>query len=206
MFRDKLNQRKGEYNSKMKELNLKEEEVLSINEIILDLEECKFIVQDVSEKLQNKLADTLNSIVTNALSTVFDDPYEFKIEIESKANVVQATPTLVKDGESFGIKSDVGYGVVDVCALALRVALLSLQKNHNNVLVLDEPFKNIGKKDRAKACQLLKTMSEKLEIQFILVTHVDEIKDIADLLIEVDRKDKTSFIKQVTLREKIIEQ
>ena len=126
MFRDKLNQRKGEYNSKMKELNHKQEEVSSINEEILDLEECKFIVQDVSEKAQNKLAETLNRIVTNALATVFHEPYEFKIEIEAKANVVQATPTLVKNGEVYGLKSDVGYGVVDVCVLSLLVALLSL--------------------------------------------------------------------------------
>ena len=206
MFRDKLNQRKGEYNSKLAEMNLKEQEVLSINEKLLDLEECKFIVQDVSEKLQNKLADTLNSIVSNAIATVFDDPYEFKIEISAKANVVQATPTLVKNGESFGIKSDVGYGVVDVTALALRVALLSLQKNHNNVLILDEPFTSIGVKDRPKACELLKTMSQKLGIQFIIVTHVDEIKAIADLLIEVDRKGDTSFIKSIIPKETIVEQ
>lgn len=206
MFRDKLNQRKGEYNSKMKELNLKQEEVSSINEEILDLEECKFIVQDVSEKAQKKLADTLNTIVTNALATVFTDPYEFKIEIEAKANVVQATPTLIKDGEPYGLKSDVGYGVVDVAALALRVALLSLQKNHNNVLILDEPFTAIGDRDKARACMLLKTMSEELGIQFIIVTHVAEIKEIADLLIEIDRKDNTSFVKDVILREKIIEQ
>ena len=53
---------------------------------------------------------------------------------------------------------------------------------------------------------LLKTMSKELGIQFIIVTHVNEIKEIADLLIEIDRKDNTSFVKDIILREKIIEQ
>jgi DNA-binding TFAR19-related protein (PDSD5 family) len=49
-----------------------------------ELEQARSIVQNVAEELQRKAHERLTSVVTKCLDSVFEDPYEFKIEFEKK--------------------------------------------------------------------------------------------------------------------------
>ncbi len=72
--------------------------------------------------------------------------------------------------------------------MALRVALLSLQKVHNTVLIIDEPFKEINDPIQMEgACRLLEVMSKQLKIQFILVTGEESVKNVADKILKVQK-------------------
>jgi len=67
--------------------------------------------------------------------------------------------------------------VVDVAAFALRLSALMLSRPaRRRVVVLDEPFKFVsaGYRDRVRA--MLENLAPDLEVQFIFVTHIDELR------------------------------
>ena len=64
-----------------------------------------------------------------------------------------------------------GGGVVDIASLALRVAIWSIGKT-DNVLVLDEPIKNIQPASlQMEAWDIIQKLSQQLNLQFIIITN-----------------------------------
>jgi|TARA_Y100000310_G_C20627424_1_gene786734 DNA repair exonuclease SbcCD ATPase subunit len=60
--------------------------------------------------------------------------------------------------------------------------------------LLDEPFKFLSKNLLPRASELLKELSEKLDLQFIMVTHLDELTDCADKTFDVKIKKGVSKV------------
>jgi DNA repair exonuclease SbcCD ATPase subunit len=90
-----------------------------------------------------------------------------------------------------------GYGTVDVASLALRIAAWSMQvPRTRNVILLDEPFKFLdGQTDRIeKASQMIKELSDRLGIQFIIVTHDNTLANYADKTFTVKLRNKISIV------------
>lgn len=161
-------------------------------------EEALLIAQKVCKETQAELEYKISEIVTLALETVFEEPYEFKLEFDISRNKVVANMWLESDGERFDPTSDVGGGVVDITSFALRIALWNLNNiNRNNTIILDEPFKFVDKDRQPKAAEMLKLLSEELGIQFIMTTHNKELMEIADKTFEVVKRGKISKIKEV---------
>ena len=192
-----FNQKKGQHQALTQDLKNKKSKLKTLNESLLDLEECRLIMQSVTENAQNTLAETLNTIVTDALQTIWGDEYAFKMKIESKSSTVTATPYIMRGEEEYSPKADSGYGIAQVVGLALRVALLSLQKERSNIILFDEPFKDIDKLHMPLACELLHTISEKMRVQMLTVTHEPPIKDVADKLISIQLVKDRSKVEEV---------
>lgn len=127
--------------------------------------------------------------LTMALETIFDDPYEFKIEFVVKRNKTECELIFEKNGVTCHPLSASGGGVIDTASFALRIALWTLQTPRSrNTIILDEPFKFLSKDLLPRASDLLKELSEKLNLQFIIVTHLDELTECADKTFEVKIK------------------
>ena len=63
-----------------------------------------------------------------------------------------------------------GGGVVDLAAFALRLASWSMQAPRSrNCIMLDEPFKHLSKNLHDKASEMIKAVSKKLHVQFIII-------------------------------------
>jgi DNA repair exonuclease SbcCD ATPase subunit len=137
------------------------------------------IVTAVSKKMHQQLEARITNIVSLALSAVFPDPYEFQLRFVERRNQTEADFLLLKDGEVSNIIDSVGGGVLDVVAFALRVAALSLVKGQR-LIVLDEPFKHLSPGLQPKASEMMRQLSENLGVQFIMVSHADNIIDSAD--------------------------
>lgn len=193
-FKSELNQRKGKRDAIQSELNSKQEESEDLTSLLLDLEECQMIAQAVAKSAQDKLSTKINDIVTTGMATVFDDPYEFFLDIETKGSDIKATPYFIKDGERISPKVSSGGGVQQVAAMSLRIALWTISKKKTPIMILDEVFKDVGQGDIGRACLLLKTISDKLGIQIIATTHSQEIRDVADKVFLVEMVDKVSQV------------
>lgn len=193
-FKSELNQRKGKRDALQSELTSKQIESQDLTELLLDLEECQMIAQAVAKASQDKLSMKINEIVTTGMATVFDEPYEFFLDIESKGSDIKATPYFIKDGERISPKVQSGGGVQQVAAMSLRIALWSISKQRTPIMILDEVFKDVGAGDIERACLLLKTISVKLGMQIIAVTHSKEIKSVADKVFSVEKIDNVSHV------------
>ena len=106
-----------------------------------------------------------------------DSPYTFQIRFEQRRGRTEATIELERDGIRVDPMTAAGGGVVDVAAFALRLAALVLvQPPARRLLVLDEPFRFVSLEYRHKVRELLTTLADEMRVQFIIVTHQDELR------------------------------
>ena len=132
------------------------------------------VVQAVSAIVQEKANIKITSIVTRCLETVFEEEaYEFKILFEEKRNKTEARIVFMRNGEELNPIDASGGGAIDVAAFALRVSCLMLS-GQRKVMILDEPFKNLSEGYRPKMAKMVELLSKELQIQFIVVTHIEE--------------------------------
>ena len=193
-LRNKLEQEKGKKESLLSLYSDKNEELKNINRDIRYLEQAVPIAQIVAQQTQQELKYHISELVTLALSAVFDDPYEFEIIFESKRGKTEARIVFLKNGEEIDPMTSSGGGAIVVAAFALRVALWNLQRPRSrNTLVLDEALKFLSLDLHAKAGKMLRMLSEKLEIQIILVTHSEAISEFAHKSYEIYQEGGISY-------------
>jgi DNA repair exonuclease SbcCD ATPase subunit len=166
----------------VEDLYEKLEETRTYNELILKV---RAFFQNIAEEVQQEVAETICTITTSALFAVFpDDPYECKIRFKIKRNILEAELYFERDGEEFHPVDDSGGGVIDVAAFAARVSFIFLS-GAKKLLIADEPFKFVSKDYLPKIPEMLRMLSEKLNMQFIIVSHIHEIIEGADNVIKV---------------------
>ncbi|HQK37953.1 MAG TPA: hypothetical protein PLC81_09960 [Bacteroidales bacterium] len=148
-------------------------------------------------KTQQQLQYHISDITTLALSAIFDDPYELIAEFTQRRNKTECDLYFSRDGEKTDPMSASGGGAVDVAAFALRIASWSMQRpKSNNVIILDEPLKYLSVNYQEKGSAMIKELSQRLGIQFIIVTHEPTLASYADRVFEVSIKRGVSQVKQ----------
>ena len=148
-------------------------------------EEAQQVVQAVAETVQEQAHDRIAGVVSRALATVFEQPYEFVIEFERSRGRTEARLRFVRDGQSVSPIDSSGGGVVDVAAFALRVSCMMLKRPAaRRVLVLDEPFRFVSANYRPRVAAMLQGLAEDLSMQVVMVTHFAELR--VGKVVEVD--------------------
>lgn len=180
-----------------KNLEQKEKQLSEIIETLTDLEEVRTIFQTASQLTQKQLSEKVSTIVTSALAAVFPDPYSFKIEFPIRRNVTECDLYFEKNGKLRTPLNSCGYGVADIASLALRVAYWKLDSESRNVLILDEPTRNLDVTKQPLASMMIKTLSKMPGgLQFLIITHNQALKESADKVFRVTQEDGISTIKE----------
>jgi len=140
------------------------------------------LMQECGFATLSSISIKISKIVTSALKSIFPDPYEFSLEFDIKYGKLAASMVLFRDGKVFYPVDDNGDGVLDIIALALRTAMLCLDKRKlRRVMILDEPCGALSVDMQPLAGKLLKHLHETLAIQFIIVgAHGNAYMDYAD--------------------------
>lgn len=157
------------------------------------------IIQQVAKETQNTFTSNISDVVSAALDAVFgSDAYKFSVEFVQKRGKTEVELSFIRDGEKIDPLSSSGGGAVDVASFALRVALWSVTKNSgrniSNTIILDEPFRFLSRELQPLAGSMLRTLSNRLGIQFILVTHNQDIIESADKIFEVQYDGRKSIV------------
>lgn len=141
--------------------------------------EIQLACQSFAADFQSKIHSQISTVVSDCLNTVFEeDAYEFEIVFEQRRGKTEAQLVFKRDGLVLDEPLNAsGGGAVDVAAFALRLAALMLTRpRKRRVLILDEPFRFVSREYWPRLVLLLEMISRKLDFQFIIVTHVDELK------------------------------
>lgn len=180
---------KGIQYSLQKELEEKEFLLEKTKNKMKLLEEAQLFLQKVAQSTQEKLKFQLEDVVNLALESVFPGEYEFKILFNISRGKTEAELVFMdkRTGKPIDPTEASGGGVVDVVCFALRIACYALQQNTDNVIILDESMKFVSKDLISRTGEILKTLSEKLNLQIIMVTHIPEFIDIADRVFTVKK-------------------
>ncbi len=135
------------------------------------------ILQLIAQAVQQQSHDKIATVVSKCLESVFDDPYQFKIEFERKRGRTEASLRFVRRDLDADPLSAAGGGVVDVAAFALRVACLMLHRPRlSKVVILDEPFKFVSAQYREGVRTMLEELAKDLKIQIVMVSHIEELE------------------------------
>lgn len=167
-----------------------------------NIEQAQLIIQAVAKETQEQLSWYINDMVTAAIEAVFPtDNYQFYLEFVQRRGRTEADLFLAnKEGNRVKPSDAEGGGLINVVAFALRVALWSLTKATRPVLLLDEPFHFLHSRDaHEKVAELLRTISEKLGIQIIMITGEDESEEIiagADKVFRVTKTRDVSVVRE----------
>lgn len=172
---------------------IKEKETLNLK--LIDLKEVQAIFQKAAQTTQENLSFHIETIVSQALATVFDDPYEFRARFVSRRNVSECDLFFFRDGLELDPLEGCGYGSADIASLALRIAYWKLSTSRNS-LILDEPLRNLSKDKQSLASFMLKEISKQLDLQILIISHNQELTEYADKIFEVTQINGVSNIKE----------
>lgn len=197
-LRAKLNEERGALRTIQSSITSCESTLESLRAEALDIEESSLIIRHVSQQTQAQLGIRLEDIVTMGLETVFPDDtdWRFKTDFVQRRGQTEVDLMLIDSRGNRIRPADDGGGLVDVVAVILRVALWSLSRGSRPVIILDEPWRNLhGEENQRRTARLIRVLSEKLGLQFIIITGQAETRE---LLAGADRAIRVRKVKGVS--------
>ncbi len=173
-----------------------EDELETLGISLLNIEKARIVVQNVANEVQKDLEYRITNIVSVALASVFENPYEFKVSFVTRRNQTECDMLFVRDGNECDPMESSGGGAIDIASLALRMAVWSIKKTRA-IQILDEPCKFLSRDMQSKASEMIKELSDKLGIQMIIVSHISEMIEAADKVFSIENKNGVSNVTSI---------
>ena len=167
-------------------------------QFVCNLKEAREIISTVGVLAQNEVKTVIEELVTQALQSVFGNKYSFVIENKILRNKPETSFYVEIDGKRFSLKEELGGGVVDVTSFAVRIVLWAITSPRSaNTIILDEPGKFISKDKLQSFGEMIKSLSKMLGIQFVIITHENELAEISDKAYNVTQENGISVVEEV---------
>ena len=173
-----------------------EQTIVNKTEALHANEQAREIMRLVGQKTQEQLSFHISDITSLALGAVFNDPYRLIVDFVQRRNKTECDLLFERDGDTMDPLDSAGGGAVDVAAFALRIASWSMTfPKLRNTIILDEPMRFLSADRQQSASEMIKELSKKLNIQFIIVTLETTLASWADKTFEVGIKKGISYLK-----------
>ena len=196
-LRNRIERLKGQRDQLNTRADDLQQELTDIRKSINRHQQARGIIREVGLKTQQQLQYHISDITSMALDAVFDDPYELVVEFVQRRNKTECDLLFKRDGHLVDPTSATGGGAVDVAALALRIVAWSMTVPRlRNTIILDEPLKFMdGQTDRQeRASKMIKELSDRLGLQFIIITHEPVLAEYADKVFQVRMRKGKSIV------------
>lgn len=199
-FSDKIQQAKGKRNLLQSQMKKTRALIEEKTDYLDTVEKAQAFIQSVAKRTQEQLKFHVEDVVQLAIDALFPDEYVFSMEFDIKHGRTSCSLVFKKNGYPVDILKAAGGGLVDIASLALRIAIWSIGRT-DNVLILDEPVARIQPAElQAEAWAIIKELSKKLNLQFIIVSNStnngEAIHMVADKEFKVTKKLETIQGKQ----------
>jgi exonuclease SbcC len=143
-------------------------------------DECDRIVTDFRKFVNASIRPRMAELASEYLTDLTDGRYS-AVELGE-----DFTPTVIEDGEA---KRVISGGEEDILNLCMRIALSHMLAERAgqsfSLLMLDEVFGSLDEGRRSNVLALLEKLRRRFE-QIIIITHLDDIKDGVQHLIQVE--------------------
>ena len=172
-------------------INKYDTELCSISEQMEICDKTAMLINNVSIEAKTKVVTILEDMVTDAIKTISEGQYEFKIQIEEtpKGNKCEFYIAETINGEvSLQTPEDsCGGGFIDVISTTLRYVYLNVFKSPEMMgpIILDEPAKMLSSDMSNKFGEFIKKLGQDFDRQTIMITHNDIIGSMSDNNIEI---------------------
>ena len=195
-----ITKKRGEVEAQVKRKNIIDEKLEELAIRSIAIEEAQVFIQSVAQATQMQIKYNLEPIIQILMDACFPGKYSFVIDFTIERNRTVARLLFLKEGNEVDPLSQCGGGIVDLVSFALRIALWSIGKT-DNVIILDEPLKNLQPVELNKlGFEVIRSLSKKLGLQFIIVNNSigsENLLEVSDKVFEVSMgKDGISKIKE----------
>lgn len=197
-LRSQVDLAKGKRRSIQDSLNAENARLTQVEQETDACAKAQIILQESARLTQEQLEYRISKLVTLAMESVFENPYEISLNFQTQRGKTGASIFFLKDDEPLDPLSEAGGGVVDVAALGLQISLWTLQNPRTrNLLVLDEPLKWLkGGELPDKGAEMIKQISHKLGLQILMVSHSPELIAHADKVFHVRQTKGISYVRE----------
>ena len=196
-LRQAINGKKAERDAARTRLHQKQQFIVKKKERLRVATQTRELLQEVVRSTQHQISISIGTLVTQALRSVFPDPYGFQVSFVSKRNKTECELSFTRGEHLYDPLETSGGGVVDIAAFALRATFLVLNATSRMTLILDEPFRFVSVDLQPYCSEMLKQISGELGVQIIMVSHLPEIIGSADKIFSVEQLNGLSVIKDV---------
>lgn len=154
----------------VKKEQLEQSKLLSLQSYEL-AKKTQALIEEAAQMTLETISLRINTIVTNAISAVLPEPYTFELGFKIFYGKLATEMQLIRDGKVYDPKEDNGDGLVDIVALALRIAVLCLDKRKlRRILIMDEPMSALSVNYHELAGKMLSHLSRTLGVQIIMIS------------------------------------
>jgi DNA repair ATPase RecN len=196
-------QQRGEERKLLQDKEAREKRLAEVRDSSECLERVRLLLQEAASHAREQGRRQVEFMVTQALQFAFGADLEFKVVVEEKRDRPEAEFYVCS---SYGGDVQVetapqdarGGGVVDVISLALRLALLeAFRPPVGGPVILDEPAKHVSEEFAPQVAQFLKSFSQSLGRQVIMVSHNQHLADSADVAYLVEMAQGRSSVRRI---------
>jgi len=197
------NRQRGEQNRLLQQKSDLEKRLREVRQEIECLEKVSLLLLEAARYAREQGRRQVEFMVSQALQFVFGGDLEFKVVVEERRERPEAEFYVCSTyGGGFRVETTPqdarGGGVVDVISLALRLALIhALRPQVKGPVVLDEPAKHVSVEFSPQVAQFLKSASQSLGRQIIMVSHNQHLADMADTAYLVEMQQGKSRIRRI---------
>ena len=139
----------------------------------------------------------MKDTVTAGLQELFNDEYQFKMNIDRSGDNTVCSFQVATDECSYfqDVRMTQGKSLQEIIACLLRIIICKLDKNMPDVVILDEPFSGSRDFRQEVAAEFLKKVCKNFDMQVIMVTQNHNLKEYADNVIDLSVKPLLKRIK-----------
>ncbi len=132
-------------------------------------------------------------IINSEISKILHGIVDFNVELEMD-DETESTEVFIDYGDSRRI-IELGSGMEKMIAsIAIRVALINVSSlPKTDMFIIDEGFGSLDSSN-VEACNRLLTSLKQFFRLTVVISHVDAVKDVADHIIEINKKEKDAHV------------
>lgn len=160
-------------------------------------------LQKLLDLKKSETTEKIERLLSFGLQNIFeDDSYQFKIIERIRRKQVMYDFRVFSNSFStdkgLDIMQSKGGGIVNIVSFLLRLILLiMIDKKAERFFILDEPFTNISVDHHERLVEIIRQISEKLNVQLLIITHLKSLDFMADS-VYIFTQDKSTGITTAT--------
>lgn len=200
---ESFNKLKTQFDKSMISKDITETKLADIDQAIsaieIEIEDGKraeILFQEVAKQTQLNIEEHISNLVTLALKSVSPEFPNFVTKFVIRRKQLEADLLFEKDEYIYNPMYGDGGGPKDTGSFGLIIANWSIDKTRATI-ILDEPFKQVSPDLQENVSNMIKMLHKELEIQFIIVSHADDINIAADKTFVVEMRNGVSIVKEV---------
>jgi DNA repair exonuclease SbcCD ATPase subunit len=197
--RSQFDQKLGEARAIKRRQSELEKEVEALGLEVSNYDKALAIFHGLSSVVQEHFTQAIEDLISEGLTSVFETNLRFKITSDVKGGQSVLDFTILNDdGTETDILDARGGGLSALCGVLLRIVILRLMNDRiRQILILDEPLSHLSAAYVPAAGELLRRLSDELDIQIIMVTHQPEFADHGTDVYELSSGDTNVKIRRL---------